>query len=81
MCGCDGLDGATVGESRVERDMSEVVENEAILEALAIIDQSLGKLHTRELVSSAEVSDVLLDVRSLLGALDLEGDVEVPSPN
>jgi hypothetical protein len=61
--------------------MSEIVENEAILEALAIIDQSLGKLHTRELVSSAEVSDVLLDVRSLLGARELEGDVEAPSPN
>ena len=61
--------------------MSEIIENEAILEALAIIDQSLGKLHTRELVSSAEVSDVLLDVRSLLAALELDGDVEVPSPN
>jgi hypothetical protein len=61
--------------------MSETIENEAIAEALAIIDQSLGQLHTRELVSSAEVSDVLLDVRSLLAALELEGDVEVPSPN
>jgi hypothetical protein len=64
-----------------ERDMSEIVENEAILEALAIIDQSLGKLHTRELVSSAEVSDVLLDVRSLLAALELDPDVEVASSN
>ena len=61
--------------------MSETIENEAILEALAIIDQSLGQLHTRELVSSSEVSDVLLDVRSLLAALDLDDTVEVPSPN
>jgi hypothetical protein len=61
--------------------MSEVVENEAIVEALAIIDESLGKLHARELVSSAEVSDVLLDVRSLLAAQELDADVELPSPN
>ena len=61
--------------------MSETVENEAIVEALAIIDQSLGQLHTRELVSSSEVSDVLLDVRSLLAALELGDSVEVPSPN
>jgi hypothetical protein len=61
--------------------MSETIENEAIAEALAIIDHSLGRLHARELVSSAEVSDVLLDVRSLLAALELEGDVDAPSPN
>ncbi len=61
--------------------MSETVENEAILEALAIIDQSLGQLHTRELVSSSEVSDVLLDVRSLLAALELDDTVDAPSPN
>ena len=61
--------------------MSETIENEAIVEALAIIDQSLGQLHTRELVSSSEVSDVLLDVRSLLAALELDDNVEVPSPN
>jgi hypothetical protein len=61
--------------------MSETIENEAIIEALAIIDQSLGQLHTRELVSSSEVSDVLLDVRSLLAALELDDTVEVPSAN
>ncbi len=61
--------------------MSETVENEAIVEALAIIDQSLGQLHSRELVSSSEVSDVLLDVRSLLAALELDDHVDVPSPN
>ena len=27
------------------------------------------------------VSDVLLDVRSLLAALELDGNVEAPSPN
>jgi len=61
--------------------MSGTVENEAIAEALAIIDRSLHQLHARELVSSAEVSDVLLDVRSLLAALDLDLEEDVPSPN
>lgn len=54
--------------------MSETLEHdEAIAEALAIIDKGLGTLHQRELVSSAEVSDLLLDVRSLLSG---QGDLE-----
>ena len=46
--------------------MTELLENEAIVEALEIIDRQLGQLLHRELVSTAEVIDVLLDVRSLL---------------
>jgi hypothetical protein len=46
--------------------MTRTVESEAITEALAIIDRSLVELMKRELVSSNEVADVLLDVRSLL---------------
>jgi hypothetical protein len=57
--------------------MSETLESEAIVEALAVIDQHLRELHQRELVSTAEVSDVLLDVRSLLAA----AEQAVPSPN
>jgi hypothetical protein len=34
--------------------------------ALAIIDRGLGDMMHRELVSTDEVSDLLLDVRSLL---------------
>ena len=65
--------------------MSETIEHEAINqetinEALAVIDASLGRLHQRELVSSSEVSDVLLDVRSILAAAGLE-EVAVSSPN
>jgi hypothetical protein len=41
-------------------------EPEAISEALALIDQGLGTLLDRELVSSNEVTDLLLDVRTLL---------------
>ena len=50
--------------------MSETLETDVINQALEIIDRSLGTLHTRELVSAAEVSDMLLDMRSLL-AVDL----------
>ncbi len=56
--------------------MNETLENEAIAQALQIIDRSLGSLHQRELVSTAEVSDLLLDVRSVLAAAELELDLE-----
>ncbi len=42
--------------------------NEQIAEALAVIDRGLGGLRHRELVSTDEVSDLLLDVRMLLTA-------------
>ena len=41
--------------------------NEAVIsEALSIIDKALGQMMSRELVTTGEVTDVLLDVRSLL---------------
>jgi len=41
--------------------------NEAVIsEALAVIDKALAEMLRRELVSSGEVADLLLDVRSLL---------------
>ncbi len=52
--------------------MSETLEKvEAINQALRIIDQGLGAMHTREIVSTSEVSDLLLDMRSILAAADL----------
>ncbi len=39
---------------------------ESITEALALIDAGLGNMRHRELVSTDEVSDLLLDVRTLL---------------
>ena len=51
--------------------MSATLETEAITQALEIIDKSLGTMHTRELVSTTEVTDLLLDMRSLLAAADL----------
>ena len=42
--------------------------DEVISEALAVIDKGLGDLGHRELVSSNEVADLLLDVRMLLAS-------------
>jgi hypothetical protein len=51
--------------------------DDAISEALALIDRGLGDMMHRELVSTDEVADLLLDVRLLLTA-DL---AEAPSAN
>src|SRR5215510_6803816 len=54
--------------------------DEMISEALAVIDRGLGELGHRELVSSNEVADLLLDVRTLLaqpGPSDDRDDVAV----
>lgn len=56
--------------------MRETLESDAITQALQIIDRSLGTLHQRELVSTAEVSDLLLDMRSVLVAAELEIELE-----
>ena len=46
--------------------MTETREAEVIQEALQIIDKALSEMLHRELVSSGEVADVLLDLRTLL---------------
>ena len=64
--------------------MSETLEIEAINQALEMIDKSLGVMHTRELVSTSEVSNLLLDMRSILASagIDLvEMPEVVPSTN
>lgn len=50
--------------------------DEAINEALAVIDKGLGELLHRELVSTNEVADLLLDLRTLLVTHNAEGGVE-----
>lgn len=40
----------------------------AVAEALAIVDKALAEMLRRELVSSGEVADLLLDLRSILTA-------------
>lgn len=52
--------------AELETTEIEVTEVDAIHEALALIDQGLGDMMHRALVSTDEVSDLLLDVRVLL---------------
>ena len=50
-----------------ELDRSSTDTHDAVIaEALGVIDQALGQMMRRELVSSNEVADLLLDVRSAL---------------
>ena len=52
-----------------ELDRSSTDSHDAVIaEALTVIDQALGQMMSRELVSSIEVADLLLDVRSALTA-------------
>ena len=50
----------------MESTMTETAEPTIITEALAVIDKGLAEMLHRELVSTDEVADLLLDVRSLL---------------
>ena len=50
----------------MESTMTETAETTVISEALAVIDKGLAEMLHRELVSTDEVADLLLDVRSLL---------------
>ncbi|KRO37471.1 MAG: hypothetical protein ABR67_00280 [Acidimicrobium sp. BACL17 MAG-120823-bin42] len=50
------------------KDMTEAREVAVITEALTVIDEALAKMLNRELVSTDEVADLLLDVRLLLTA-------------
>ncbi|HUF31817.1 MAG TPA: hypothetical protein VMN58_01260 [Acidimicrobiales bacterium] len=52
--------------------MTETREPKIITDALAVIDKGLSEMMHRELVSTDEVSDLLLDVRMLLAATEAE---------
>lgn len=56
------------------------LDSEVIVEALAIIDRGLAALSTRELVSTGEATDLLLDVRSLLADATTDFAVEDLEP-
>jgi len=50
-----------------EQTIAEAPGNEAVInDALGVIDDALARMMQRELVSSGEVADLLLDVRMLL---------------
>jgi hypothetical protein len=46
--------------------MTDTRDPDVINEALAVIDRALSDILNRELVSTDEVADLLLDVRTLL---------------
>lgn len=50
----------------VEPMLIEDASQDVVAEALVLIDRALSQMVKRELVSSGEVSDLLLDVRNLL---------------
>lgn len=50
--------------------VTESREPTIITEALAVIDKGLAEMLHRELVSTDEVADLLLDVRTLLATRD-----------
>jgi hypothetical protein len=59
------------GQGEIRRDeewstMTSTKESQSIAEALAIIDRGLNEMQRRDLVSTDEVANLLLDVRVLL---------------
>ena len=56
------------GLVRIHREEHHMIDTRepVITEALAVIDKALAEMLRRELVSSGEVADLLLDLRSLL---------------
>lgn len=61
-------------------NVSDSSSNEAVInEALGVIDGALAKMMQRELVSTGEVADLLLDVRTLLTDVEVSkaGDVNI----
>jgi hypothetical protein len=68
----------------VAQAVSETQELQAVTEALLLIDGGLSTVQHRELVSSDEVADLLLDLRMLLAPLTtavLEDDEVAVSAN
>ncbi|MGI9601923.1 MAG: hypothetical protein ACR2QE_08560 [Acidimicrobiales bacterium] len=52
--------------------MTETLDRQQLAQALELIDRGLGDLQHRRLVSTDEMADLLLDVRSLLAAPSVE---------
>jgi len=56
----------------LDRHQNAESHDAVIAEALTVIDESLRRIMGRELVSSGEVADLLLDVRMLLTSVPAE---------
>jgi len=62
--------------------MTETLDRQQVIQALELTDRGLGDLQRRRLVSTDEMADLLLDVRSLLAAPLVElGDAPVAITN
>lgn len=80
-CG-EGFPGCIRKQETLRRvnEMTESVEIN-VAEALALIDQGLGLTMSRDLMSTNEVADLLLDVRSILAAAPIDDVPEaIPAP-
>ncbi len=59
-------------------NVSDSSSNESVInEALGVIDGALAQMMQRELVSSGEVADLLLDVRTLLTDVEVSKAVDI----
>lgn len=57
---------------------NDAASNDAVInEALGVIDGALAKMMQRDLVSTGEVADLLLDVRTLLTDVHPTATVEI----
>lgn len=50
----------------------ELENDDSIQQAMQLIDRGLGEIAERQLVSTSEVADLLLDVRSILTRKDVD---------
>ena len=55
-----------------EIEIEEIEADDSIREAMQLIDRGLGDISERQLVSTSEVADLLLDVRTALARLNPE---------
>lgn len=53
-------------------DVALSTEDHSIREAMDLIDRGLGEICERQLVSTSEMADLLLDVRGVLAKLDAQ---------
>ncbi len=61
--------------------MTGTIDFETVAEALALIDQGLGDMQHRNMVTTDEVADLLLDVRMILSAPSVASVIEDGSPD
>ena len=61
--------------------MTGTIDFETVAEALALIDQGLGDMQHRNMVTTDEVADLLLDVRMILSAPSVASVIEDGTPD